>query len=123
MRKIFLSALAASLVLSCTSAFSAETASDIPMDYNSDGVVDSLDMITARKNTEISRAELNALQKFVLGVNGKVPTEFEIPDYPIDESCILEPKGTVHTGEGTFYGGGYTGGDLLSYRTQSEVRP
>ena len=113
MRKAFLSALAALLVLSGTSAVRAETAADIPMDYNSDGVVDSLDMIAARKNTEISRAELNALQKFILGVNGKVPTEFEIPDYPIDESCILEPKGTVHTGEGTFYGGGYTGGHAM----------
>ena len=64
-------------------------AADIPMDYNSDGVVDSLDMIAARKDSEISRAELNALQKFLLGVNGKIPTEFTIPDYPIDESCIL----------------------------------
>lgn len=27
-----------------------------------------------------------------------------------DESAVLEPKGTVHTGEGTFYGGGYEGG-------------
>lgn len=34
-----------------------------------------------------------------------------VPDtYPIDESAILEPKGAVHTGEGTFYGGGYEGG-------------
>lgn len=31
----------------------------------------------------------------------------------IDESCILEPKGTVHTGEGTFYGGGYVGGHAM----------
>jgi expansin (peptidoglycan-binding protein) len=83
------------------------------MDYNSDGRVDSFDLITARKNKEISRAELNALQKFVLGVNGKIPTEFEIPDLPIDEDAILEPKGTVHTGEGTFYGGGYTGGHAM----------
>ena len=30
--------------------------------------------------------------------------------YPIDTSAILEPKGTIHTGEGTFYGGGYEGG-------------
>ena len=88
-------------------------ASQIDMDYNSDGKVDSFDLITARKNEEISRAELNALQKFVLGVNGKAPTEFEIPDLPIDEDAILEPKGTVHTGEGTFYGGGYTGGHAM----------
>ena len=30
--------------------------------------------------------------------------------YPIDETAVLEPKGIVHTGEGTFYGGGYEGG-------------
>ena len=88
-------------------------ASKIDMDYNSDGVVDCFDMIAARKNSDISRAELNALQKFLLGVNGKIPSEFEVQENPIDESCILEPKGTVHTGEGTFYGGGYTGGHAM----------
>lgn len=31
----------------------------------------------------------------------------------IDESCILEPKGTIHTGEGTYYGGGYVGGHAM----------
>ena len=108
----FLAAGTACAILAANPVYTG-AAVNIDMDYNSDGVVDCFDMISARKNKEISRAEINALQKFLLGVNGKTPTEFEIPDYPIDESCILEPKGTVHTGEGTFYGGGYTGGHAM----------
>lgn len=30
--------------------------------------------------------------------------------FPIDEDAVLEPKGTVHYGNATFYGGGYEGG-------------
>ena len=63
-------------VLTSTPLYSG-AAGNIDMDYNSDGTVDCFDLITARKNEEISRAELNALQKFLLGVNGKAPTEFE----------------------------------------------
>ena len=113
MKKLnFIASGLAIAVLTATPLYSG-AADRIDMDYNSDGVVDCFDLISARKNEEISRAELNALQKFLLGVNGKAPTEFEIPDLPIDEDCILEPKGTVHTGEGTFYGGGYTGGHAM----------
>ena len=84
--------------------------SEIPMDYNSDGIVDCFDLISARKS-DASKKELRELQNFILG---KTPVQFEVQtDNPIDESCILEPKGTVHTGEGTFYGGGYTGGHAM----------
>ena len=53
-------------------------------------------------------AELKAVSDFVLGK--KVSSAGGDTEFTIDESCILEPKGTVHTGEGTFYGGGYEGG-------------
>ena len=72
------------------------------MDYNSDGRVDVYDVVVARQKG-VSKKELNDLADFVLGKK-KYDTEFTI-----DESSILEPKGTVHTGEGTFYGGGYVG--------------
>lgn len=80
-----------------------------PMDYNADGYVDSLDMVTARRSGA-SAEELKALQAFLLGRNAGLPPQ---PDIVIDESCILEPKGTIHTGEGTFYGGGYVGGHAM----------
>ena len=86
-------------------------AENIPMDYNSDGTVDCFDMVTARKK-EVSGDELKALQSFLLGKKAQSGPQIQT-EYPIDESCILEPKGTVHTGEGTFYGGGYEGGHAM----------
>ena len=73
----------------------------IDLDYNGDGVINSLDMSVARRITT-DKAELERLQNFLL--------DNEPSGSPIDVSCVLEPKGTVHTGEGTFYGGGYEGG-------------
>ena len=79
------------------------------MYYNSDGRVDTFDLISARKSGA-DKAELQALSDFVLGRKASGGYDSE---YTIDESCILEPKGTVHTGEGTFYGGGYEGGHAM----------
>lgn len=77
------------------------------LDVNSDGRVDSFDLVSARRDGA-SADELNAINNFILGRDA----DFSDNDntYTIDESCILEPKGTVHTGDGTFYGGGYEGG-------------
>lgn len=76
------------------------------LDVNSDGRVDSFDLVSARRDGA-SADELNAINNFILGRDA----DFSDNDntYTIDESCILEPKGTVHTGDGTFYGGGYEG--------------
>ena len=64
-------------------------------DINADGVITS--------------ADASFLIKYLL--KGEKLPKPDVPyTYPIDESAILEPKGTVHTGEGTFYGGGYEGG-------------
>ncbi len=54
------------------------------------------------KKTDVS--DLVWLKEYLLGVRSSLYPE------DIDESAVLEPKGTVHTGEATFYGGGYTGG-------------
>lgn len=75
------------------------------MDICPDGVIDSFDVAMARKNG-MSAAEIMKIQNYVLG-RGYTDSQ---PNVTIDESCILEPKGTIHTGEGTFYGGGYEGG-------------
>ena len=90
----------------------AFSAGNISMDYNSDGRVDTFDLVAARQSGA-DKAALQALSDFVLGKpvsssGGEYDSEFTI-----DESCILEPKGTVHTGEGTFYGGGYEGGHAM----------
>ena len=57
----------------------------------------------------ITSADASVLINYLL--KGEQISNPGVPDtYPIDESAILEPKGTIHTGEGTFYGGGYEGG-------------
>ncbi len=80
----------------CLSAMTANAE-----DINFDDHVDCFDMVLARQNNSTTE-ELNSINDFILGR--------EKNNYTIDESCILEPKGTIHTGEGTFYGGGYEGG-------------
>ena len=75
-------------------------------DINGDGRVDAFDVVAARKHS-LPADELNSIADFVLGKDAPAP---QSSDFTVDESCILEPKGTVHTGDGTFYGGGYVGG-------------
>lgn len=75
-------------------------------DMTDDNVVDCFDLVLARQNGATAE-ELNSLNNFILGRSEDFP---ENTENTIDESCILEPKGTIHTGEGTFYGGGYEGG-------------
>ena len=97
MNKIFVSAASAAVALTALCSAPSFSAG-IDLDYNGDGVINSLDMSVARRVTT-DKAELERLQNFLL--------DNEPSGSPIDVSCILEPKGTVHTGEGTFYGGGY----------------
>ena len=120
------------LMLSAFSVFPSEAAEKVtPGDVNSDGTINIVDYIRLKKhfisgadngnsdegsdvNSDgaITSADLTALRNILLNVTypGSSNTEEPVTEYPIDESCILEPKGTIHTGEGTFYGGGYVGG-------------
>lgn len=100
MNKIFVSAASAAVALTALCSAPSFSAG-IDLDYNGDGLINSLDMSVARRVTT-DKAELERLQNFLL--------DNEPSGSPIDASCVLEPKGTVHTGEGTFYGGGYEGG-------------
>lgn len=110
-RKLFTVILSAA-VISTFSVFSY-TFSAINMDYLTDNEISCFDVIAARQQN-LSAEELKNVQAFVLGQNVSVTHNTDIQtEYPIDESCILEPKGTIHTGEGTFYGGGYTGGHAM----------
>lgn len=94
--------LAAVMTASVSSMICNAETTDI--DINSDGKVNVFDWIV-QKREDISSDKLSIIRDFLLGkeINGGSL-------YPIDESAILEPKGTVHYGEGTFYGGGYEGG-------------
>lgn len=94
---VIIAAFITALSISAMPAFSAGTI----IDEDNDGRIDVFDMILARQNNR-SADELEKLSNFILNKNSD--------DSVIDESCILEPKGTVHMGEGTFYGGGYVGG-------------
>lgn len=76
------------------------------MDVNGDSFVNVFDLIDIQK---FHNADLNGD-----GISDKKDSEklsdFLLCKNTVDESCILKPKGTVHYGEGTFYGGGYEGG-------------
>ena len=119
------------LVLSAFSVFPSEAAEKVtPGDVNGDGTINIVDYIRLKKhfisgadngnsdegsdvNSDgaITSADLTALRNILLNVTDPGSSNEEpVTEYPIDESCILEPKGTIHTGEGTFYGGGYVGG-------------
>ncbi|HEZ7987085.1 MAG TPA: expansin EXLX1 family cellulose-binding protein [Ruminococcus sp.] len=100
MKKFIFSAAAAVL---CFSALTVSAAGG-DLDYNSDGEVNCFDMVKAR-GENLPAEELIRLHTFIM-TGEYIPPQ----KYTIDESCILEPKGTIHTGEGTFYGGGYVGG-------------
>lgn len=90
-------------------SFSADK-TEIPMDYNGDGIVDGFDVVSARAQ-KLPDSEIKAVADFVLGRD--TSSQSFSTEYTIDESCILEPMGTIHTGEGTFYGGGYVGGHAM----------
>lgn len=105
MKKQIISLLAASAAAFSAAVFPAFSAGE-HFDLDGDHKVDAFDMVLARQGG-LPESELADLQAFLLGNSGPGSSDTE---YTIDESCILEPKGTVHTGEGTFYGGGYEGG-------------
>lgn len=111
--KTFFSIISAFLIsISSVSDVYAERI--IASDINGDEFTDVFDLVMLRGNLENIECDLNNdsqtdakdlifLNDYI--VKGKMNTQ-----YPIDESAILEPKGTIHYGEGTFYGGGYEGG-------------
>lgn len=110
MKKLIVAAAATAVIMSAA-VMPVFSAGNIPMDYNSDGRVDTFDIVSARQSGA-DKTALNALSDFVLGKSVSSGGGYD-GEYTIDESCILEPKGTVHTGEGTFYGGGYEGGHAM----------
>ncbi len=102
LKTVLLAGLYGFSALACSAAADSGTHH---ADLCPDGVIDSFDVAFARRNG-MSAEEIMNIQNYVLGRTNDIPRQTD----EIDESCVLEPKGTVHTGEGTFYGGDYEGG-------------
>lgn len=105
MKKRLISSLTAASMAVGMLSLSSYSAGE-SLDYSPNGHIDVFDMIAARRSGA-SGAELKTLHEFLMGRGNGLPVS---TDHTLDESLILEPMGTVHTGEGTFYGGGYEGG-------------
>lgn len=111
MKRKIISALTAAVITAAGALdLCSFAAGDITFDFDGDGRLSVYDLIIARQKGE-SAEDLGLLQDFLLGKDPDFPGKPDVPSgVVIDESCILEPKGTVHTGDGTYYGGGYEGG-------------
>ena len=119
------------VMLAASNPFYSKAAAPVCGDMNADGNINVLDFILLKKkylngpsdsddvrgaedvdkNGMFTVSDILKLKKFIFNLETPDSLSSENQNsYPIDESVILEPKGTVHTGEGTFYGGGYVGG-------------
>lgn len=117
MKKYFISFMAAAAAALSITTLTADSAKNIAMDITGDGVVNAFDLVAA-KQQGVELKKLKLMNDFLLNNGSGYSDGDEQPqqqeyEYTIDESCILEPKGTIHTGEGTFYGGGYEGGHAM----------
>ncbi len=115
MKRFRIQAAAAAIAMLCTCGICASAEENVRGDLNADGVTDRADVLLLRdwlltKSTEADsvRGDLNNdshvdARDLTLLKRRIVPTSEE-------HDWILEPKGTIHSGEATFYGGGYEGG-------------
>ena len=115
MKRIGTAAAVLLMMLGCAVPAAADAAASADGDFNADGVTDRADVLLLRdwllgkavKGTG-SRADLNADQ--MLDARDMTLLKRLILPEPEAHDWILEPKGTIHSGEATFYGGGYEGG-------------
>ena len=122
---VLLSAVLAGLTI-CPAAFAdtsaeesaAASAGEPTGDLNGDGTADCTDVLLLRdalctKDTEFDPKQADLYADELLDARDLTMLKRLIPftDTPPQETeWILEPKGTVHSGFATFYGGGYEGG-------------
>ncbi len=97
-KHLLLAGLGIAAMLACPAA----AAESIPYDFNGDARVDAFDAVLLKRSrlddTATSDGDLHTLMRYLVRDG-----DLSVPD-------IIEPKGTIHTGEGTFYGGGIIGG-------------
>ena len=114
MKRIGAAAAAVMLLLSCTGQMAA-AADAVRGDINADGVSDRADVLLLRDmllgkavEGELTLGDIN--NDTVIDVRDLTLLKRRMHPDAEEHDWILEPKGTVHSGEATFYGGGYEGG-------------
>ena len=115
-RNTVLAAVLAALTV-CPAVSAEETDQTIAGDLNSDGSTDRADVLLLRDHLLTKAAEFDAKQAdrnadSILNAKDLTLLKRLLPaaDSDAEHTWILEPKGTVHSGFATFYGGGYEGG-------------
>lgn len=103
--KKFMCSFASAAITAVSVTTILSSAEAVNIDINSDGRVNVFDWVVQKRRAD-DKEKLSLLTDFLLGKE----VDLEGNSNPVDESAVLEPKGTVHYGEGTFYGGGYEGG-------------
>lgn len=113
-KKTRFAAIITAFLLTSHPHITANAESKIVTDVTSDGVTDIFDVAALRgslgkadcdidNSSVTNKTDLNYLSRYIV-------RESLENSYIIDSDAILEPMNTVHTGDGTFYGGGYEGG-------------
>ena len=118
MKQIRKAVLAAAVLAALTvcPAVSAEEAA-VTGDLNADGTTDKADVLLLRDHlltketaSDAAAADLNADSSLDARDLTLLKRLFHAAEPDPEHTWILEPKGTIHSGFATFYGGGYEGG-------------
>lgn len=116
-RKTALTAAFIAALAVCPAVSAEETPQTMTGDLNGDGTADKADVLLLRDSLCAKEAELDA-GNADLNDDGCLDAKdltllkrlFPAAETDPEHTWILEPKGTVHSGFATFYGGGYEGG-------------
>ena len=112
----FTAALTAAAVF-CPAVVAEETADSLKGDLNGDGKTDRADvcmladyLCIKEAAPDTAKADLNADSALDARDLTLLKRLFPAAETDPEQDWILEPKGTLHSGFATFYGGGYEGG-------------
>ena len=116
-RKTALTAAFIAALAVCPAVSADEETQTITGDLNGDGAADKADVLLLRDSLCAKEADFDA-GKADLNDDGCLDAKdltllkrlFPADKTDPEHTWILEPKGTVHSGFATFYGGGYEGG-------------
>ena len=115
MKRVRIQAAAAAIAMLCTCGICASAEENVRGDLNSDGVTDRADVLLLRdwlltKSTEADSVRGDLNNDSHVDARDLTLLKRRIAPTSEEHDWILEPKGTIHSGEATFYGGGYEGG-------------
>ena len=115
MKRFRMQAAAAAIAMLCTCGICASAEENVRGDLNADGVTDRADVLLLRdwlltKSTEADSVRGDLNNDSHVDARDLTLLKRRIAPTSEEHDWILEPKGTIHSGEATFYGGGYEGG-------------